>query len=105
MFDLIVKNGKIVDGTGKPAYTEDIAIQKGKIAAIGHDLGPGQHTIDATELVVSPGFIDIHAMVSPRLRVIMRLYNHQPGYSFFLESKFLYICDQDHLVILLLVNC
>jgi N-acyl-D-amino-acid deacylase len=61
MFDLIVKNGKIVDGTGKPAYTEDIAIKKGKIAAIGHDLGPGQRTIDAAGLVVSPGFIDIHS--------------------------------------------
>jgi len=61
MFDLIVKNGKIVDGSGQPSYVGDIGIKDGRFKAIGklNNLESDQ-VIDATGLVVTPGFIDIH---------------------------------------------
>jgi N-acyl-D-amino-acid deacylase len=60
-FDLLIQGGRIVDGTGNPAYFGDIAIRDGKIAAMGHvPLRPAVRTIDARGLTVAPGFIDIH---------------------------------------------
>jgi len=61
-FDLIVRNGTIVDGTGaKPPFAADIGIQGDAITAIG-DLSGAEsgHTLDATGLIVAPGFIDVH---------------------------------------------
>jgi N-acyl-D-aspartate/D-glutamate deacylase len=61
MFDLKIINGTIVDGTGSPSYVGDIAIKDGLIAEIGSALsGDARETIDATGLIVSPGFVDIH---------------------------------------------
>ncbi|MDB4959343.1 MAG: hypothetical protein JWO36_6912 [Myxococcales bacterium] len=60
MYDLLIKNGSIVDGTGKPRYRGDIAVSNGQIVEIGQVTGPAKRTIDATDLVVSPGFIDPH---------------------------------------------
>ncbi|MBI9044224.1 MAG: D-aminoacylase [Anaerolineaceae bacterium] len=61
MFDLIIKNGKIVDGSGNPWYKAHIGVTDGKITAISrNDLGPAQKVIDAQGLVVSPGFCDLH---------------------------------------------
>jgi len=62
VFDVLITNGRIVDGTGNPWYGGDVGIQEGKIAAIG-DLEGARATrvVDAKELVVSPGFIDIHS--------------------------------------------
>ncbi|HEY5691966.1 MAG TPA: hypothetical protein VIS49_10950 [Cyclobacteriaceae bacterium] len=59
-YDLLLKNGRIVDGTGSPWYRGDVAIQDDKIAAIGK-LGnaTARRTIDATGLIVAPGFIDM----------------------------------------------
>ena len=60
-FELIIRNAQIIDGTGKPAYSADLAIQNGVIAAIG-DLS-GVNAIeehDAQGLVLAPGFIDVH---------------------------------------------
>src|SRR5579864_6615728 len=59
-FDLIIRNGHIIDGTGSPWYSGDIGIRNGKIAAIGF-LGTAQakRTIDAHGMVVAPGFIDM----------------------------------------------
>ena len=61
MFDLKIINGTIVDGTGSPSYVGDIAIKDGVIVEIGSAVGgDARETIDATGLIVSPGFVDIH---------------------------------------------
>ena len=57
MYDLIIKNGTVIDGTGSSAYVADIAVSGGKIARIANDID-GERIIDAKGLVVSPGFID-----------------------------------------------
>jgi N-acyl-D-aspartate/D-glutamate deacylase len=59
-YDLLIKNGKIVDGLRMPAFRGDIGIRDGKIAAMGNVQGSAQRVIDATGLVVAPGFMDIH---------------------------------------------
>ena len=59
-YDLLIKNGLIVDGTGKPAYQADLGINDGKIAEIGSLTGDAKRVIDATGHVVAPGFIDNH---------------------------------------------
>ncbi len=59
MFERVIKGGMIVDGTGAPGFVGDLAIENGKIAAIGHDLH-GKVEISAQGYTVTPGFIDIH---------------------------------------------
>ncbi len=61
-FDIVIKNGRVIDGTGNPWFKADIGITKGKITKIGL-IEPSEKTkvIDATGLIVSPGFIDIHS--------------------------------------------
>ena len=59
-YDIVIRNGHIVDGTGSPWYTGDVAIRGGRIAAVGPLLGASAaDTIDATGMVVAPGFIDM----------------------------------------------
>jgi len=59
-YDLLIRNGRIVDGTGSPWYAADVAVRDGRIAAIGHlDKAAAKHTIDAAGMVVAPGFIDM----------------------------------------------
>jgi N-acyl-D-aspartate/D-glutamate deacylase len=61
-YDLVLRNGKIIDGTGNPWYRGDVAVRGKRIVAIGEHLpGPAKRTIDAKGLVVAPGFIDIHS--------------------------------------------
>jgi N-acyl-D-amino-acid deacylase len=60
MHDLVIRNGKIVDGTGAPAFAGDIAIDGGLIASIGGKAGAGRREIDTSGLLVTPGFVDIH---------------------------------------------
>lgn len=60
MHDLVIRNGRIVDGTGAPAYTGDIAIDAGRITAVGKIADKGREEIDAAGLTVTPGFVDIH---------------------------------------------
>jgi len=60
MFDLVIRNGTVVDGTGGPSYLADVAIIDGIIVAIGEVVGAGRAEIDATGNVVTPGFIDGH---------------------------------------------
>jgi N-acyl-D-amino-acid deacylase len=62
MFDVIVKNGYVVDGTGNPWFKADVGISSGKISEIGRlDQEEASKIIDASKLVVSPGFIDMHS--------------------------------------------
>jgi len=59
-YDLIIRNGHIIDGTGSPWYAADVAIQNGHVAAIGNlERATARHTIDAHGMVVAPGFIDM----------------------------------------------
>jgi N-acyl-D-aspartate/D-glutamate deacylase len=60
MHDLVIRNGKIVDGTGAPAFVGDIAIDGDVIASVGGEGGAGRREIDASGLLVTPGFVDIH---------------------------------------------
>ncbi|MDB6122170.1 MAG: N-acyl-D-aspartate/D-glutamate deacylase [Pedosphaera sp.] len=59
-YDLIVRHGRVVDGTGNPAYFADVAVTNGRIVAIGKISGNAKEEIDAKGLIVAPGFIDIH---------------------------------------------
>jgi N-acyl-D-amino-acid deacylase len=59
-YDLVIKNGRVVDGTGTASYVADVAIAGGKIASIGRiEPGTAAKELDATGLVVAPGFIDM----------------------------------------------
>jgi N-acyl-D-amino-acid deacylase len=61
-YDLIIRNGKLVDGTGNPWYYGDLAIRGDKIAALGRLVkGNARREIDARGLIVAPGFIDMHS--------------------------------------------
>ncbi|MDJ0789997.1 MAG: amidohydrolase family protein [Myxococcota bacterium] len=60
MHDLLIRGGTVIDGTGAPARTADVAIQDDRVAAVGSDLGPAKREIDATGLLVTPGWVDIH---------------------------------------------
>ena len=59
-YDLIIRHGRLVDGTGNPAFFADLAVKAGRIAAIGRINGNAATDIDARGLVVTPGFIDVH---------------------------------------------
>jgi N-acyl-D-amino-acid deacylase len=67
-FDILIKGGSVIDGTGAPERLADLAIRDGKIAAIGHfDAAQGDLVIGATGLKVCPGFIDVHSHVDTGL--------------------------------------
>lgn len=62
MLDLVVKSGLVVDGTGKAPYLADVGIHRGKIAAIDRSMSlEGERAVDATGLVIAPGFVDMHS--------------------------------------------
>lgn len=58
--DLKITGGTLIDGTGAPRRTADVAITAGRITAIGHDLGPARRTLAADGALITPGFVDIH---------------------------------------------
>ena len=60
MYDIVIKNGKIIDGTGNPWYYGDIGVKDGRIDGIGLNL-KGDCEIDASHRIVCPGFIDMHS--------------------------------------------
>ena len=79
-YDLVIKNGRVVDGTGNPWVYADVAIQNGRIARVGIiPSTDANQTIDATGLIVSPGFIDVHAHVEGSLEA-------QPGAPNFIHD-------------------
>ena len=59
-YDLLIKNGTVVDGTGSPPHHADVAVANGKIMEIGKISGGAKRTIDAADCIVAPGFIDPH---------------------------------------------
>ncbi len=59
-FDLLIRGGTLVDGTGAPARRGDLAVSNGRIAALGAVQGGAARTLDASGCIVSPGFVDIH---------------------------------------------
>lgn len=75
MYDILIKNGTVIDGTGKKGFEADIAVAKNKIAKVGKiKWSKGRVEIDARGKIVAPGFIDIH--------------NHSDGYwQIFLEPQ------------------
>src|SRR3954466_1645808 len=59
-YDLLIRNGRVIDGTGSPAFKADVGIRNGRIAAIGKLSGDAKRSIDAQGQVIAPGFIDSH---------------------------------------------
>lgn len=63
-YDILIKNGRVIDGAGNPWFFADVALRKGEIARIGRPgeiTGTARRTIDAAGMVVAPGFIDMHS--------------------------------------------
>jgi len=58
--DLVIRGGRVIDGVSSAAYTADVAIGGGRVVAIGRELPKAPAEIDATGLIVAPGFIDVH---------------------------------------------
>lgn len=61
MYDLIIQNGKIVDGTGKPAFKGSVAVKDGVLVAVGDVIGEAVKTIDANGQLLTPGWVDVHS--------------------------------------------
>lgn len=61
MYELVIKNGMILDGTGSDAFAADVAVEGGKIVKVAQNIQGGEKVIDATGLVVTPGFVDSHS--------------------------------------------
>ena len=59
-FDLVLRGGVLVDGSGRAAYRGDVAIQAGRIVAVGEVEGGGREELDVRDKLVTPGFVDIH---------------------------------------------
>src|SRR5690349_4471346 len=59
-YDLLIKNGTVIDGTGAARFAGDVAIAGGKIAEVGKVTGSAKRVIDATDKVIAPGFVDPH---------------------------------------------
>jgi N-acyl-D-aspartate/D-glutamate deacylase len=60
MHDLVIRHGTVVDGTGRPRFAADVAIDDGRISALGAVASRGRREIDARDLLVTPGWVDIH---------------------------------------------
>ena len=64
-WDVLIRGGNVVDGTGLPAFTADVGVRDGRIAGVGKLGGDAHREIDADGLVVAPGFIDTRMAIAP----------------------------------------
>src|SRR3970040_2628026 len=71
-FDLVIRNGTVIDGSGAQRYEADVAVDGERITALGRNLAAGKREIDARGAVVSPGFIDAHT----HMDLFLVLYPH-----------------------------
>jgi N-acyl-D-aspartate/D-glutamate deacylase len=60
IYDLVIRNGMVVDGAGGKPFVADLAVKDGKVAAIGHVAGSGREEVNAKGMYVTPGFVDVH---------------------------------------------
>ncbi|HMP46375.1 MAG TPA: amidohydrolase family protein, partial [Sphingopyxis sp.] len=60
MYDLVIRGGTVVDGTGGRPFAADVAVEGDRIVAVGANLGPAREEIDASGKIVTPGFVDVH---------------------------------------------
>lgn len=79
--DVLIRNGRVIDGTGAPWYHADVAIQKGMIVAVGTVTASAKQTIDARGLIISPKTIDMLGQSELKLLFSLRLtgINGLPG--------------------------
>jgi N-acyl-D-amino-acid deacylase len=66
-YDLLIRRGRVVDGSGLPSYVADVGVRDGKIAEVGRLSGSAQRMIDADGLAVAPGFIDHHTHLDAQM--------------------------------------
>ncbi|NQV22354.1 MAG: amidohydrolase family protein [Rhodospirillales bacterium] len=66
-YDVVIRGGRVLDGTGLPSFIGDVAIKDGRIAETGHVRGKGRQEVDAQGLIVAPGVIDVHTHYDAQL--------------------------------------
>jgi len=66
-YDLLIRGGRVADGSGLPAHTADVGVKKGKIVEVGRIQGSADRTVEAAGLVVAPGFIDHHTHMDAQI--------------------------------------
>ncbi len=66
-YDLVIKNGTVIDGSGLPRYRADVAVRHGRVAAIGRIREAAREVIDADGQMVTPGFIDGHTHMDAQI--------------------------------------
>src|ERR1700674_2135901 len=60
MFDLVIRNGTVIAGSGRPRYRADVRVRDGRIASIGRIGDKGAEEVDAEGKFVTPGFVEVH---------------------------------------------